>query len=314
MTSSGLRHSIFVCAVLTILAMPVVGHAQEATVTGTVTDTTGGVLPGVTIKAVNEASGNSFEAVTDARGAYRLAVRIGSYQITATLAGFGTVSRSLELQVGQTTVVNLQLAPSTVQENVTVTGEAPLIATTTSSVSGNIDPRQMSELPVLGRNWMSLSSAGAREPDEHAGLRSGAGQTCWRRQGIRAQRRRSAGDGGPWNRQPGPVQQRLDRGISVHLEPVRRDAGPVVRRAGERDHQIGHQQALGIVCRQLPGQQIQQSRSRAARRGSVFGPAVVRDLRRSDPQGQGALLRELRLRAPAVNLHLEHAVSRLQHF
>ena len=81
-----------------VLLLPLAASAQEATVTGTITDTTGGVLPGVTIKAVNEASGNSFEAVTDGRGAYRLAVRIGTYQITATLQGFGTVSRSLELQ------------------------------------------------------------------------------------------------------------------------------------------------------------------------------------------------------------------------
>jgi len=60
---------VLVGAMLAILGMPRVGHAQEATVTGTVTDTTGGVLPGVTIKGVNEASGNSFETVTDARGA-----------------------------------------------------------------------------------------------------------------------------------------------------------------------------------------------------------------------------------------------------
>src|SRR5206468_12462930 len=157
MTSRVTRRLIFVSAILPILATPIVGHAQEATMNGTVTDSTAAVLPGVTIKAVNEASGNSFEAVTDARGAYRIAVRIGIYQITATLEGFGTVSRRLELLVGQASVLNLQLAPSTVQESVTVTGEAPLIATTTSSVSGNIDPKQMSELPVLGRNWMSLS-------------------------------------------------------------------------------------------------------------------------------------------------------------
>ena len=128
------RHLPRIVVTAIFLSLPLVAHAQEATVTGTVTDSTGGVLPGVTIKAVNEASGNNFEAVTDARGAYLLAVRIGGYQITATLAGFGTVTRSLELQVGQTTVVNLRLAPSAVQENVTVTGEAPLIETTTSSV------------------------------------------------------------------------------------------------------------------------------------------------------------------------------------
>ncbi|PYR74143.1 MAG: hypothetical protein DMF87_23725 [Acidobacteria bacterium] len=159
MSSRAIRPLVLGCAVLTILvlATPAVVHAQEATLTGVITDTTGGVLPGVTIKAVNEDSGNSFEAVTDGRGAYRIPVRIGMYQITATLVGFTNVTRRLELQVGQTTVLNLQMAPSTVQESVTVTGEAPLIATTTSSVSGNIDPRQMSELPVLGRNWMSLA-------------------------------------------------------------------------------------------------------------------------------------------------------------
>src|SRR5207253_9449697 len=106
MTSRIVRR-FFVGAVLTILAMPAVARAQEATVTGTITDSTGGVLPGVTIKAVNQQSGNSFEAVTDARGAYLIAVRIGLYQITATLAGFGTVTRSVALQVGQTTVVTL---------------------------------------------------------------------------------------------------------------------------------------------------------------------------------------------------------------
>ncbi|PYQ86783.1 MAG: hypothetical protein DMG02_24130 [Acidobacteria bacterium] len=157
MKSTTTRRLVLATAILAILGVPRAGHAQEATVTGTVTDTTGGVLPGVTIKGVNEASGNSFETVTDARGAYRLAMRIGVYQITATLAGFGAEARSLELLVGQTTVLNIQMAPSTLQESVTVRGASALIATTTSSVSGNIDPKQMSELPVLGRNWMSLS-------------------------------------------------------------------------------------------------------------------------------------------------------------
>src|SRR5712672_1765435 len=103
--NSTTRRLVLAGAMLAILGVPRAAYTQEATVTGTVTDTTGGVLPGVTIKGVNEASGNSFETVTDARGAYRLAVRIGAYQITATLTGFGTVSRRLELLVGQTSVV-----------------------------------------------------------------------------------------------------------------------------------------------------------------------------------------------------------------
>lgn len=71
-----------------ILALPVMAHAQEAAVSGTVTDSSGGVLPGVSVRAVHEATGNSFETVTDERGTYRLAVRVGSVRITAELQGF----------------------------------------------------------------------------------------------------------------------------------------------------------------------------------------------------------------------------------
>ena len=78
------------------------------------TDTTGGVLPGVTVTAVNEASGNTFEGVTDERGVFRIALRTGAYRVTAQLQGFAVVTRSgLELLVGQQAVVNLQVSPST---------------------------------------------------------------------------------------------------------------------------------------------------------------------------------------------------------
>jgi hypothetical protein len=86
-----------------ILALPAAAFAQESVLTGTVTDSTGAVLPGVTVQAVNEASGNSFEGVTDGRGVYRVAVRVGSYRLTAQLAGFSTVNRAgVNLLVGET--------------------------------------------------------------------------------------------------------------------------------------------------------------------------------------------------------------------
>ena len=62
-----------------ILTLPLTAHAQEATLSGTATDTTGGALPGVTITATHEASGNTFTAVTDARGEYRMPLRVGIY-------------------------------------------------------------------------------------------------------------------------------------------------------------------------------------------------------------------------------------------
>ena len=141
-----------------LIAVAPAAFAQEAVLSGTITDATGGVLPGVTVTAVHEAAGNRFVAVTDERGIFRIPARVGTYQITAELQGFTTATRAgLQLLVGQTAVLNLQMAPSTIQETVTVTAEAPLLNVTTSTLGGNIDPRQVQELPVQGRNWMALA-------------------------------------------------------------------------------------------------------------------------------------------------------------
>src|SRR5881296_514354 len=168
-------------AIGAILMLPVCGHAQDSTVSGTVTDPSGAVIPGVTMTATHTESGNKFVAVTDERGDFRLSVRVGTYRITAQLPGFATVNRSVQMLVGQTVVVNIQMAPSTIAETLTVTGEAPLVDTTTSKVGANIDPRQMQELPLNGRNWMDLSllAPGARR-NESVGLvqnRQGYSQT-----------------------------------------------------------------------------------------------------------------------------------------
>ena len=148
-----------------IVMWPAAGEAQEAVLMGTVADTTGGVLPGVTVVAVHEASGNTFEAVTDGTGSFRMPVRVGTFRVTARLSGFQTVTRTnLQLLLGQQVNLALQLAPAALQETVTVTGEAPLIDTTASIVASNIDPRQVEELPINGRNWMDLAllTPGAR--------------------------------------------------------------------------------------------------------------------------------------------------------
>jgi len=155
-----------------LLVMPGVALAQEATISGTLTDTTGGVLPGVTVTAQHEATGNVFLGVSDGTGAFNIPVRVGPYTLTAELPGFTTVVQSgINLLVGQTGVVDLQLAVSTLQETVTVTGEAPLLDTTSSELGGNIDPRQMEELPVNGRNFLSLTlmAPGAKANSVRAG-------------------------------------------------------------------------------------------------------------------------------------------------
>src|ERR1700682_5607842 len=109
---SGLVRRLIAVAVM--LAVPLVAYAQEATLNGVVTDATMAVLPGVSIKALHQASGNTFEAVTDQRGAYRIPVRIGVYKITAELAGFRTVTREcVAILVGQTATINIALGTRT---------------------------------------------------------------------------------------------------------------------------------------------------------------------------------------------------------
>ena len=93
-----------------LFALPLAAHAQDATLLGTVTDNTGGVLPGVSVTAVNEASGISFVSVTDERGLYRLPVRAGVYTISVELGGFTTVVRpGVELLLGRQATLNFDL-------------------------------------------------------------------------------------------------------------------------------------------------------------------------------------------------------------
>src|SRR6185295_7169930 len=169
----------FLAAAL-LLATP--AFAQQATITGTVTDSSGGVLPGVTITIVHEETGNTFEGVTDGQGQFRIPVRVGAHRLTASLSGFQTITRTgLQLLLNQTLTVPLQLGPATLTETVTVTGEAPLVDTKESTVGANIDPRQVQDLPINGSNWMDLTllAPGARR-NEGGGLvqnRQGYAQT-----------------------------------------------------------------------------------------------------------------------------------------
>src|SRR5262245_41284646 len=105
--------------VLMLVGWSTSAHAQEAVITGSVTDDTGGVLPGVTITAVHVATGNTFEAVTDGRGAYRIPVRVGVLRMTAALEGFAKVTRTdFEVLAGQEMVANFKLSPGAIQESI----------------------------------------------------------------------------------------------------------------------------------------------------------------------------------------------------
>jgi len=152
-------HRLLVLFVAAFLAVATSARAQDASVIGTVTDETKAVLPGATVTAVNLETGAQMSAVTDDRGQYRLMqVPPGRYKIQAELQGFGTVMvPQVELLVGQNATVPFALKVASVSETVTVSAESPLVDTASSQVAGNVDRRQMEELPLQGRNWMELS-------------------------------------------------------------------------------------------------------------------------------------------------------------
>ena len=162
------RRFLLVCA---ILALPGIGYAQDAVLNGTVSDSTGGMLPGVTVTATLEATGNKFPAATDAGGHFSIPVRVGVYAIVFELSGFTTVTRTgVQVLLGQTVTITAQMKPGGVAETVTVTGEAPLVTTGSSTLGGNVEPRQVAELPVQGRNFMALAmlAPGSRTLTENA--------------------------------------------------------------------------------------------------------------------------------------------------
>jgi hypothetical protein len=149
-----------------VVAVARTAGAQDTVITGTITDASDAVLPGVTVTAQHADTGNTFSGVTDGSGVYRIGpVRPGVYTVTAELPGFASMKReNLELLLGQRVVLDLRMALTGVAEAVTVTGAAPLIDVTQSRVGGNIDTRQMQVLPINGRDWKQLTmlAPGAR--------------------------------------------------------------------------------------------------------------------------------------------------------
>src|SRR6185436_20618122 len=108
---------------------------STATLQGTVTDSQGAVMPGVSMAIRNDATGTERAAVTDAAGQYVAAsLPPGRYTVVAHIEGFKDQTTGVVLEVAQIAVVSLKLGVATIAENVTVTGASPLIETATVSV------------------------------------------------------------------------------------------------------------------------------------------------------------------------------------
>jgi hypothetical protein len=150
---------LFVLAARTLvvvlaLAAPALVLAQgtsTATIAGTVKDSSGGVLPGVTVEAASPALIEKVRStVTDERGQYRLPeLRPGSYVVTFALPGFSTLKRDgLELRTNFTAQVDAEMSVSTVQEVITVTGATPLVDVQSATQQRTVSREQLDTVPT----------------------------------------------------------------------------------------------------------------------------------------------------------------------
>jgi outer membrane receptor protein involved in Fe transport len=139
---------------------PVRLHAQAATasISGTVTDSSGAAVPGASIEVRNTGTGAARTVISDSQGRYLVPdLGIGTYEVRGSKTGFQTAVRSgLTLTVGSAPVIDLQLPVGQTQETVTVEANATQVETTNSAVSALVNQTQMRELPLNGRDFEQL--------------------------------------------------------------------------------------------------------------------------------------------------------------
>jgi hypothetical protein len=138
-----------------------------ATINGRIVDQAGAVLPGATVTVTNGATGAVRSTVTNAEGLYSIpALNPGTYTVKAELAGFAASAREgVELLTGSTLTVDHQLSLASVQESLTVTGQAPLVEATQATLSASIRQSEVVQLPMINRSMAALMNLlpGARE-------------------------------------------------------------------------------------------------------------------------------------------------------
>jgi len=138
-------------------------YAQLATTTalvGTVSDSNGAVVPGAKVTAVNTGTGDTYSANTNDQGNYSIQfVRTGGYSLTVEKNGFQKLQKTgIVVEENQIVRNDVTLTVGSLTQSVTIAGEAPVIKTDDASVSENIQSRQVSELPLNGRDPMRLAT------------------------------------------------------------------------------------------------------------------------------------------------------------
>src|ERR1051326_2610299 len=130
------------------------GQAEQARITGTVADSTGGLIPNATINIKDSRTGAERQVTSDDKGVYFITnLAPSTYDITAKGSGLGPAEyKEIRLTVGQERTINIVLQPATVTTEVTVSGgELTQIDTSSARVGAEVNEREVANLPLNGR-------------------------------------------------------------------------------------------------------------------------------------------------------------------
>jgi hypothetical protein len=173
-----LRTLAVVCLMTTWAGATAYGQGTTSRVVGTVTDTTGAVIPGASVTLTNDDTGVSFESVTSATGQYAFeAVQVGKYTVTVQLQGFKKfVSTGNPVNIGTPTTINATLAAGGLEESVEVRATSQIVQTSTSgNIGTTFDQRTIESLPILGGRGRNPLDLVLTQPGVVSGANTGGG-------------------------------------------------------------------------------------------------------------------------------------------
>jgi outer membrane receptor protein involved in Fe transport len=150
------RAWFFVLVVCLGVSLPVVGQRITGDIAGEVTDSTGAVVPNVTVTAVNTGTNLSRSGVTSDTGAFRIPeLPIGTYRVTASAEGFKSAVQTAEVQAGAVIQASFKLTVGQRTETVEVEGTAPLVELSPNN-NNYVDNEKIENVPLNGRDFNSL--------------------------------------------------------------------------------------------------------------------------------------------------------------
>ena len=144
---------------LTLIASFSFAQSSTGTIQGTVTDSQGAVLPNAAVTITNEGNNRSISVTTNSDGLFsQPSLDPGAYKVEVKVPNFETTAQHVTLQTEQTVNLDLKLHPGSATETVEVSAGAPVVDTSTSGVSDTVVGRQVTDLPLNGRNFTELAA------------------------------------------------------------------------------------------------------------------------------------------------------------